>query len=226
MLWPPGRPTGGRAPIPARAAETLDASGAALLARHESAVARQRQVALRRAFTRRHEALSRRVAAVEGDLAKLERAEGLEKVAQLLVAQAGRVPRGAHSAVLDDWESGGKLEVTLDPARPAMAQAEAMFAKVRRARRGRRFASERLEASRAELCALEALRAEVLAGAGDIDAAVEKRARAMGVKLPDAQALARRGRSTAAALAHRSTCSWAAASAPSSSGAVGRTTTR
>jgi hypothetical protein len=199
VLWPPVRPAGERGPIPPRGAASLDETGAALLARHETAVARQRQTALRRAFARRHEALSRRVAAVEGDLAKLDRAEALEKVAQLLVAQAAKVPRGAQSAVLDDWESGGTLEVTLDPARPAKAQAEAMFAKVRRARRGRSFASERLESSRAELRALEALRAELMAGEGDIDVALEKRARTLGVKLPDAQALARRAGSTAVA---------------------------
>jgi hypothetical protein len=199
VRWPPPRPASARAAIPPRGAGSLHDSGAAMLARHEAAVAQQRQTALRRAFTKRLEALSRRVAAVEGDLAKLERAEALEKVAQLLVAQSGKVPRGAKSAVLDDWESGGKLEVALDPARSAKVQAEAMFAKVRRARRGRSFATARLEASRADLRAVEALHAESTSAPGGIDAALEKRARALGVKLPDAGSLTRRGGATAAA---------------------------
>jgi predicted ribosome quality control (RQC) complex YloA/Tae2 family protein len=169
----------------------LAAAGAVLVDQSDAAVEAGLRVALRRALSRRRAAVARRVAAITGDLARVAEADDLERVARLLVAQAGKIPRGAVQAELDDWERGTTLSVTLDPALPARAQAEALFAKARRFRRGKPMTEARLASSRAELASIEsviALLVEVPAG-GSLEEPT-RRAADLGVRVAESSGAA------------------------------------
>ncbi|WP_437499426.1 NFACT RNA binding domain-containing protein [Sorangium sp. So ce1099] len=180
LRWPPQ----GSAP-PAEIAYPADplAAGAALVEASDEAAAGQEKAALARAVRARRAALERRAEAVRGDLGRLGSVARLQKTGQLLLAQGGRVPRGAAKAVLDDWETGGTIEVALDPARPPKAQAEAFFAKARRYQRGEAVMRARLAETERALAAVAALEADVAAAEARPEALepLAQRARALGV---------------------------------------------
>ncbi|WP_437827115.1 NFACT RNA binding domain-containing protein [Sorangium sp. So ce1153] len=180
LRWPPQ----GSAP-PAEIAYPADpfAAGAALVEASDEAAAGQEKAALARAVRARRAALERRAEAVRGDLGRLGSVARLQKTGQLLLAQGGRVPRGAAKALLDDWETGGTIEVALDPARPAKAQAEAFFAKARRYQRGEAVMRARLAETERALAAVAALEADVAAAEARAEALepLAQRARALGV---------------------------------------------
>ncbi|WP_437573905.1 NFACT RNA binding domain-containing protein [Sorangium sp. So ce887] len=208
LRWPPQ----GSAP-PAEIAYPADplAAGAALVEASDDAAAGQEKAALARAVKARRAALERRAEAVRGDLGRLGSVARLQKTGQLLLAQGARVPRGAARALLDDWETGGKLEVALDPARPAKAQAEAFFAKARRYQRGEAVMRARLAETERALDAIAALAADVAAAEA----------------LPDAlEPLAQRARSLGVARAELAGVGAAGAGEPGMPGARGRRAAR
>ncbi|WP_437274994.1 NFACT RNA binding domain-containing protein [Sorangium sp. So ce375] len=180
LRWPPH----GSAP-PAAIAYPADplAAGAALVDASDDAAAGQEKAALARAVKARRAALERRAEAVRGDLGRLGSVARLQKTGQLLLAQGARVPRGAAKALLDDWETGGTIEVALDPARPAKAQAEAFFAKARRYQRGEAVMRARLAETERALSAIAALEADVAAAEARPEALdpLAQRARSLGV---------------------------------------------
>lgn len=179
LRWPPQ----GGAP-PAAIAYPADplAAGAALVEASDEAAAGQEKAALARAVKARRMALERRAEAVRGDLARLGSVAHLQKIGQLLLTQGARVPRGAATVLLDDWETGGKIEVALDPARPAKAQAEVFFARARRYQRGEAVMRARLAETERALAAIAALEADVAAAEARPEALepLAKRARALG----------------------------------------------
>ncbi|XXT15679.1 NFACT RNA binding domain-containing protein [Sorangium sp. So ce429] len=203
LRWPPQ----GSAP-PAEIAYPADplAAGAALVEASDEAAAGQEKAALARAVRARRAALERRAEAVRGDLGRLGSVARLQKTGQLLLAQGGRVPRGAAKALLDDWETGGTIEVALDPARPAKAQAEAFFAKARRYQRGEAVMRARLAETERALAAVAALEADV--------AAAEARPEAL-------EPLAQRARSLGASRAELAGVGAGAAGEPGAVGARG-----
>jgi len=146
------------------------------------------KIELSRAVRAAKTATERRGEAVRGDLARLESVERLQKIGRLLLAQGAKVARGAKSATLDDWEDGGTIEVKLDPAKPAKAQAETFFAKARRYQRGEAVMKRRLGECEARVEQLAALEAEV-ASANPSEKtgwnALIARARALGAKLSE-----------------------------------------
>ncbi|WP_437774935.1 NFACT RNA binding domain-containing protein [Sorangium sp. So ce1097] len=184
LRWPPQ----GSAP-PAEVAYPADplAAGAALVEASDAAAAAQEKAALARAVRARRAALERRAEAVRGDLGRLGSVARLQKTGQLLLAQGARVPRGAARALLDDWETGGTIEVALDPARPARAQAEAFFAKARRYQRGEAVMRARLAETERALEAIAALEADVAAAEARPEALepLAQRARSLGVSRAD-----------------------------------------
>lgn len=184
LRWPPQ----GSAP-PAEVAYPADplAAGAALVEASDAAAAAQEKAALARAVRARRAALERRAEAVRGDLGRLGSVARLQKTGQLLLAQGARVPRGAARALLDDWETGGTIEVALDPARPAKAQAEAFFARARRYQRGEAVMRARLAETERALEAIAALQADVAAAEARPEALepLAQRARALGVSRAD-----------------------------------------
>ncbi|WP_437730574.1 NFACT RNA binding domain-containing protein [Sorangium sp. So ce1335] len=185
LRWPPQ----GSAP-PAEVVYPADplAAGAALVEASDAAAAAQEKAALARAVRARRAALERRAEAVRGDLGRLGSVARLQKTGQLLLAQGARVPRGAARALLDDWETpGGTIEVALDPARPAKAQAEAFFARARRYQRGEAVIRARLAETERALEAIAALEADVAAAEARPEALdpLAQRARSLGVSRAD-----------------------------------------
>ncbi|WP_437541984.1 NFACT RNA binding domain-containing protein [Sorangium sp. So ce367] len=180
LRWPPQ----GGAPQAAVAypADPL-AAGAALVEASDDAAAGQEKAALARAVKARRAALERRAEAVRGDLGRLGSVARLQKTGQLLLAQGARVPRGAAKALLDDWETGGTIEVALDPSRPAKAQAEAFFARARRYQRGEAVMRARLAETERALSAIAALEADVAAAEARPESLepLAQRARSLGV---------------------------------------------
>ena len=98
------RPGPGRRPVPGRELRTARRSARALL----KAIAR----------------VGRRVEAVEGDLARTERADDLARQAQLFVVAAAASPRGADRLEAVDWSSGEAraVQMPIDPSRGAREQ--------------------------------------------------------------------------------------------------------
>jgi predicted ribosome quality control (RQC) complex YloA/Tae2 family protein len=89
---------------------------------------------------------------------------------------------------LEDWEEGGTIEVQLDPAKPAKAQAEGFFAKARRYQRGEAVMRRRLAECEERARQLIALEAEVAAADPAESAswhALVGRARTLGVRLSE-----------------------------------------
>jgi predicted ribosome quality control (RQC) complex YloA/Tae2 family protein len=167
--------------------DDLTALGAALLEASDRRALESRRGFLLRAVKTRLKALERRAEAVGGDLARLDDAPRLQKIGRLLTAQAGRIPRGASRATLDDWEEGGSLEIALDPDKPAKAQAETFFAKARRLQRGAAVMRQRLDETLRAAARLPAI-ADAIAAAPLEPAALDalaSRARAAGVAIAD-----------------------------------------
>jgi predicted ribosome quality control (RQC) complex YloA/Tae2 family protein len=157
-----------------------------MVARSDRASFERTRLALARALRAARAANDRRAAAVRGDLARLGSVEQLQKIGRLLLAQGGKLPKGATTALLEDWEDGGQLEVTLDPSRPAKSQAETFFAKARRYQRGEAMMRKRLAECESRASALAALEQEIAAGdpsAHDEWRMLVARARALGVKV-------------------------------------------
>jgi hypothetical protein len=195
-----GEPTAVARVFDANAAhDTWEAAGEGLRAMSDALAGELRRAALARALGALAKRLAKRAAAVEGDLGRLDDVERLQRTGRLLLAQGDRIPRGAKRAVLDDWETGGTMEVTLDPATGAKSQAAGYFQRARRIQRGSAVMWERLEATTRALEAVRALAAEV-EGEGEVVAATlaawSGRAEALGVAR--GQMAASRGRAKAA----------------------------
>src|SRR5205085_445971 len=94
-------------------------TGAALVDASDRAAFERSRTALRRAVAKRTQAMHKRAEAVARDLARLGDVGQLQKIGRLLLAQGAKIPRGASTATLDDWEEGGTVDIVLDPARPA-----------------------------------------------------------------------------------------------------------
>jgi hypothetical protein len=174
-------------PAPARTTSAIDlnASGAALVEESDRLAAVRAKSALARSVKARLAALARRVEAVRGDLSRLGDVDRLQKIGRLLLAQGSKIPRGAKGATLNDWEAGGAIEIPLDPARPAEAQAEVFFAKARRYQRGEVVMRKRLAEAERALADVTELAAAVRAAPATTDALepLTTKARSLGVSL-------------------------------------------
>jgi hypothetical protein len=156
------------------------------------------KTALARSIKTRLSALERRAEAIAGDLARLSEIDKLQKIGRLLLAQGSKIPRGASSASLQDWETGGAIDVPLDPATPAKSQAERFFAKARRYQRGEVIMRRRLAEAERSVADLRALAAEIDAALPDAAAleAIAQKARGLGVSGAPAPATTTSARSS------------------------------
>ncbi|MFI5298969.1 MAG: NFACT RNA binding domain-containing protein [Polyangiales bacterium] len=144
----------------------------------------QRQ-SLRRALAREISKLSRRAEAVSRDVEKIAGADELTRVGSMLSTIAHTVPRGSTEVVVEDWGTGERVQhrISLDPAKSAREQAQAMFHRAKRLKRGRAVAEGRLVETQLAIDRLTSLLIDV-DRAGDAIALeiVDKRTRAIGVK--------------------------------------------
>lgn len=127
----------------------------------DGVAAELRRAAVLKSLRAQAKRLLRRSEAVQSDLSRLDDVGRLQRIGRMLLAQGGKVPRGASSAVLEDWEEGGTLEVRLDPAVPAKQQAEGFFHEAKRVQRGAAQMWARYEAAEAELARVRALESEI-----------------------------------------------------------------
>jgi predicted ribosome quality control (RQC) complex YloA/Tae2 family protein len=166
----------------------LSCSGQALLDRKRDALTRALRGQLRKA--------ERKLAAIEGDLARSDEVPRLRNAASLLVSHHEALPRGASEVTLLDYYAEPPQPVTLRfaPELGAKLQAEAWFRRARKLERGAAIARERAVATRARLQTLHALLARlahVLAEA-DLDA-IAAEANRLGVAASGGGPAAERG---------------------------------
>jgi hypothetical protein len=152
--------------------EALEARGAAIAGALVRIGIDGRRDALRRALGKAIARVTRRVAAVEGDLARIDGADDLARRAQIFVVAAASAPRGADRLRATDWASGEArdVELPIDPARGAREQIDALFKRARRLKEGAKIAQARIDAARSSLDGLVAALANLAAPEADFDA--------------------------------------------------------
>ena len=122
--------------------------------------------------TREHEILQRAVAraltrsrhkadGMQQQLAASERTDELRNRADLMLAYAHTVTRGATRMSAPDPETGEPILIELDPRRPVTDQARALYDKARRLTDGRAVTTARLAAAEAEANELERVAAAI-----------------------------------------------------------------
>jgi len=140
----------------------------------------ERKRALLDAIDRAAKKLARRAASVRGDLAEIARADEWIATATLLSNHAHGGKRGQKEIVVDDWSTGERVSRTieLDPSRTVREQADAMFRRAKRMKRGIAIATARLAETERAHSVLLAFRAEVEAAVdGEALEIVEERAK-------------------------------------------------
>lgn len=130
--------------------DELRVAGAALLARRSRDEHRGRDAALRKALVRERARVVRRIAAIEGDLARSQGAAALRAEGTLLLSSLASVPAHASEVTLIDPETGAPRRIHLDPARSVIDDAELRFVRARKLDRGAAIAQRRLDEGRAE----------------------------------------------------------------------------
>jgi len=152
--------------------DALEARGGAITAALVRIGIDGRRDALRRALGKAIARVTRRVAAVEGDLARIDGADDLARRAQTFVVAAASAPRGVDRLRATDWASGEAREVELpiDPARGALEQIDALFKRARRLKEGAKIAQGRIAAAKSSLDGLVKALAALAAPEADLDA--------------------------------------------------------
>lgn len=116
--------------------------------------------ALARAAQRALAKANAKVAGLSQQLADTGRAQALRDRADLMLAYAHTVPRGASSMrVPDPARDGDELTIELDPSKPVIAQGQALYEKARRLEDGRAIAEQRLAQATADQASLQAVAA-------------------------------------------------------------------
>ena len=111
----------------------------------------ERRDQIRKALDRHAKKLARKVEALKGDLAEAKRALEWRRFGEALLAYAHQVPARAKSVTLDDpGHHGRKLEIELDPAVSAPANAARYFKRAAKGERGQREIPQRIEATQQE----------------------------------------------------------------------------
>lgn len=119
-----------------------------------------------------------RIQGLEAQLAAAAHADELRQEADLMLAYAHTVPRGATAmAVPDPAIDGAQRPIALDPSQPVIAQAQARYRRARTLADGAAIAADRHAAATTErerIAALAQLLAQAADKAGaDLDAALE-----------------------------------------------------
>jgi predicted ribosome quality control (RQC) complex YloA/Tae2 family protein len=133
---------------------------------------------LGRALAKERRGLERKLEGVRGDLAAAREADALRRRGELLKANLARVPAGAREVELEDFETGERVRVALDPTLSPRENMEACFKRYRKRARSvvplERLIAE-LEAERDENAALEReLEALGAAGGPGLEALAER----------------------------------------------------
>jgi hypothetical protein len=127
---------------------------------------------LRQAFLKGEKRIARRQEAIGNDIEKLEQIQKLATMGPWLLAEAGKVARGATVLEAVDWSTGEAvpLRFPLDPAKGAKEQVEQLFRRAKRSKQGLAIAESRYFAADEQRKALETARAQLDAPPADDDA--------------------------------------------------------
>jgi predicted ribosome quality control (RQC) complex YloA/Tae2 family protein len=98
----------------------------------------------------------RKLAAIEGDLARVAETPRLRREGNVLLCHLDQVPRGASQVRLFDAAADEWLEIALDPSVDGRRAAEQRFERARKLERGLGISSERRDAARLEVERLRA----------------------------------------------------------------------
>ncbi|MCA8964034.1 MAG: DUF814 domain-containing protein [Planctomycetes bacterium] len=127
--------------------------------------------ALRRAAQRALGKLGHKVEGLARQLADTDRAAQLRSTADLMLAYAHTVRRGADRMTVPDVDGGGSSTIELDPSKPVMPQAQALYEKARRLEDGRAIAERRLQEAQAQAAALHEVLRQLPADGAEVPAA-------------------------------------------------------
>jgi len=131
----------------------------------------ERRGEIARALKRYRARLSRKIEAMQGDLAEARRAPEYRSFGEALLAYLRQVPARAKQVVLPDpADAGRNLAIELDPKVAPQVNAARYFKRAAKAERGLKEVPQRLSSAEAEQHALEVLLARVQAleeGASD-----------------------------------------------------------
>lgn len=190
-------PPAAASPAPAPATLRFAAPVAAAVDAHFRALdevqgQRQRLEALQRLAARALARAEQQLAGRERQVAAAAGAEALRADADLMLAYAHTVRRGAEQMECPDLHTGEPRRIALDPARPVVVQAQALYERARRLDEGRAIAIERCAEAAAQVAALRPLAAQLQAlhplaeRLAEELAALAGELRALGVVLPTA----------------------------------------
>jgi predicted ribosome quality control (RQC) complex YloA/Tae2 family protein len=123
---------------------------------------RERALEILRALRRFHRRLTRKVEALRGDLAEAERAPLLRRCGETLLSYLRQVPTRAKSVALPDpHDPAHTLEIELDPALNAQANAARYFKRAAKAERALGEIPPRIAATEAEAHAIGVMLAKL-----------------------------------------------------------------
>lgn len=164
--------------------EALLAAGPALFADQASEGLDQQRTRFERALRSTQKRLQRRLQALDEDGARAEQAAPLRTRATLLLGQEHKIKRGQSSVQLLDYtrDPPEQIEIALDPTRTLKEQLESWFKQARRYERGAELASQRKNATLAELERLEQLRTQVTTASAEQLTDLAQQARTLGVR--------------------------------------------
>jgi predicted ribosome quality control (RQC) complex YloA/Tae2 family protein len=150
---PPPSPTTNSLPDPPPrfAAPVLEAIDAHFAPIDQAAAAAADRELLRLAATRAVARLQAKLDGLRTQLAESTRIDALRQEADLLLAYAHAVPRGAGSVEVPDPYTGEPKCIELDPALPVTVQAQRRYDRARRMAEGLQIAQQRLAQTEAEL---------------------------------------------------------------------------
>lgn len=169
----------------------LTRAGPAILSARTGADAEARRTPLLKAARRQAARLRKRLAAIDGDLAREADAALLRDRASRLLAHLAHVPRGATEALVPDWSGGGPIAIPIRAGRTPREEADALFTRARKVERGGLVARDRRALTEQELGRLDALLARLEAADEDALDALEAEAAALGIATPSVPGRAR-----------------------------------
>jgi predicted ribosome quality control (RQC) complex YloA/Tae2 family protein len=165
---PPPSPASAAAlePPPRFAAPVLEAIDAHYAPMDAAAAAAADRELLRLAAARAVTRLQQKVEGLRTQLAESTRIDALRQEADLLLAYAHAVPRGAGSVEVPDPFTGEPRCIELDPALPVTVQAQRRYDRARRMAEGVQIAEQRLAQTEAELATALPVRDALAASTG------------------------------------------------------------
>lgn len=102
-------------------------------------------------------ALDRRLNKIRGDAERLKRLADRGEEGELLKANLKRIKKGMSSVEVDDWTTGGRRIVDLDPALDAVTNMNRIFKKAAKGKRGDKMVRQRMDRTIEEKRALDDL---------------------------------------------------------------------